>query len=135
MIMKRFVLVLLISVMANAFTPVCNAVCSSTFHIHVTLQQFKESSAQEQLEVIRVLLRKAESAYKAGETIEEMYELREKMQIIELYMTSARQSFTSEKMDYNLLYNRLNKTIREYENGVTVYEEAGGYEDFGQELD
>ena len=38
-------------------------------------------------------------------------------------------------VDINILFNKINKTIREYEGGTTIYNETGGYYDFGQELD
>ena len=43
--------------------------------------------------------------------------------------------FEVDDIYYNILYNKINKTIREYEGGTTVYNETGGFYDFGQEVD
>ena len=101
----------------------------------MTYQQFVEASAQEQLEIVSELLRKANAEYKAAETIEEMYDLRSNMDMIDLFIRSGKRSFLTQQKDYNVLYNKIIRTIREYEGGTTVYNEAGGYSDSGQELD
>lgn len=106
-----------------------------SFRIRVTYQQFVEASAQEQLEIVSELLRKANAEYKAAETIEEMYDLRSNMDMIDLFIRSGKRSFLTQQKDYNVLYNKIIRTIREYEGGTTVYNEAGGYSDSGQELD
>ena len=106
-----------------------------SFRIRVTYQQFVEASAQEQLEIVSELLRKANAEYKAAETIEEMYDLRSDMEMIELFIRSGKRSLLTQQKDYNVLYNKIQKTIREYEGGTAVYDEAGGYSDSGQELD
>ena len=106
-----------------------------SFRIRVTYQQFVEASAQEQLEIVSELLRKANAEYKAAETIEEMYDLRSNMDMIDLFIRSGKRSFLTQQKDYNVLYNKIIRTIREYEGGTTVYDETGGYSDSGQELD
>ena len=106
-----------------------------SFRIRVTYQQFVEASAQEQLEIVSELLRKANAEYKTAETIEEMYDLRSNMDMIDLFIRSGKRSFLTQQKDYNVLYNKIIRTIREYEGGTTVYDETGGYSDSGQELD
>ena len=69
------------------------------------------------------------------ETIEEMYDLRSNMDMIDLFIRSGKRSFLTQQKDYNVLYNKIIRTIREYEGGTTVYDETGGYSDSGQELD
>jgi hypothetical protein len=106
-----------------------------SFRIRVTYQQFVDASAQEQLEIVSELLRKANAEYKAAETIEEMYDLRSNMDMIDLFIRSGKRSFLTQQKDYNILYSKIIRTIREYEGGTTVYDETGGYSDSGQELD
>lgn len=108
---------------------------SASFRIRVTYEQFMDASAQEQLEILSELLRKANAEYKAAETIEEMYDLRSDMEMIDLFIRSGKRSFVTQQKDYNILYSKIIRTIREYEGGTTVYDETGGYSDSGQELD
>jgi hypothetical protein len=57
------------------------------------------------------------------------------MDMIDLFIRSGKRSFLTQQKDYNVLYNKIIRTIREYEGGTTVNNEAGGYSDSGQELD
>lgn len=103
-----------------------------SFRITVSYGQFVELSSQEQSEILTDMLRKANRAYQAAETIEEMYDLRADVEMIDLYIRSGKRPFLTQQKDYNILYNKINRTIREYEGGITVYEEASGYTDSGQ---
>lgn len=103
-------------------------------HTDAAFKQFKKASKQNQLEILTELLRQANKSYTNCKTINEIYDLRESVVLIERYLASGKQSFMSIQKDYNLLYNRINKTIRVHEGGTTIYHETGGYRDFGQEL-
>jgi hypothetical protein len=104
-------------------------------HTDGAIKQFKKATKMNQLEIINEFIRQANAQYKACETIEEIRDLRENVVLIDRYIRSAKQSFMSAQKYYNILYNKINKTIREYEGGTTVYNETGGFYDFGQELD
>lgn len=103
-------------------------------HTDAAIKQFKKASKQNQLEILTELMRQANQAYKESKTINEIYDLRESVVLIERYLASGKQSFMPIQKDFNMLYNRITKTIREYEGGTTIYNEVGGYRDFGQEL-
>lgn len=98
-------------------------------------KQFKKANVMNQYQILHEMLRKANEDYSDCSNISDLRKLRERMGCLERYMLSAKKSFLSLQMEFNLLFNEVNKLIREYENGVTVYREASGYEDFGQELD
>lgn len=104
-------------------------------HTDAALKQFKKANRMNQAEILNEFLRQANEAYKECETIDEIRDLRENVVLIDRYLTSGRQSFMTAQKEFNLLYNKINKTIREYEGGTTLYHETGGYRDFGQELD
>ena len=87
-----------------------------------------------QLEILTEFIRQANEAYKECDTIEEIRDLRENVVLINRYLVSGKQSFMSAQKEYNILYNKINKTIREYEGGTTIYSESTGFYDFGQEL-
>lgn len=104
-------------------------------HTDAALKQYKKATKMNQMEIINEFLRQANAKYKACKTIDEVRDLRENVKIINRYIVSGKQSFMSAQKDYNILYNKINKTIKEYEGGTTLYHEEGGFYDFGQELD
>lgn len=104
-------------------------------HTDAAFKQFKKATKMNQLEIINEFIRQANDQYKECETIEEIRDLRENVALINRYLVSGRQSFMSAQKDYNILYNKINKTIREYEGAQYVVPDTGGFYDFGQELD
>ena len=104
-------------------------------HTDAAFKQFKKANKLNQSEILNEFLRQANEEYKKCETIDEIRDLRENVVLINRYLASGRQAFMSAQKEYNILFNKINKTIREYEGGTTVYNETGGYYDFGQELD
>jgi hypothetical protein len=104
-------------------------------HTDAAFKQFKKASKMNQLEIISEFIRQANEQYKECETIEEIRDLRENVALINRYLVSGKQSFMSAQKDYNILYNKINKTIREYEGAQYVVPDTGGFYDFGQELD
>lgn len=103
-------------------------------HLDASFKQFKKATKMNQLEIITEFIRQANDEYAKCDTIEEVRDLREDVVLINRYLASGKQSFMSAQKDYNILYNKINKTIREYEGGTTVYSESTGFYDFGQEL-
>lgn len=104
-------------------------------HTDAAIKQFKKATKMNQMEIINEFLRQANDQYKECKTIDDVRDLRENVRLIDRYIASGKQSFMSAQKEYNLLYNKITKTIREYEGGTTVYNETGGFYDFGQELD
>ncbi len=103
-------------------------------HTDAAFKQFKKASKMNQAEIVSELLSQANKAYVDCETIDEIRELRENVILIKRYLSSGKQAFMSSQKEYNILYNKINKTIREYEKGTTLYLETGSYDDFGQDL-
>lgn len=103
-------------------------------HTDAAFKQFKKASKMNQAEILNELLRQANKSYVECETIEEIRDLRENVVLINRYLVSGKQAFMSAQKEYNILFNKINKTIREYEKGTTLYLETSGYYDFGQEL-
>ena len=103
-------------------------------HTDAAFKQFKKASKMNQSEILNEFLRQANATYKDCETIDEIRDLRENVALIKRYLASGKQGFMTAQKEFNILYNKINKTIREYEGGTTVYNETGGYYDFGQEL-
>ena len=103
-------------------------------HTDAAFKQYKKANKMNQLEIVTDLLRQANDEYKECETIDEIRDLREDLVLIQRYIVSGKQGFMAAQKEYNILYNKINKTIREYEGGTTLYHEEKGYYDFGQEL-
>ena len=104
-------------------------------HTDAAIKQFKKATKMNQMEIINEFLRQANDQYKNCKTIEEVRDLRENVRLIDRYIASGKQGFLSAQKEYNLLFNKITKTIKTYEGGQTVYNETGGFYDFGQELD
>lgn len=109
------------------------AIPLNLIHTDGAFRQFKWASKVTQTEIINEFLRQANASYKKCTDIEEVRELRENVVLIDRYIKSAKRGwnthFLAAQKDYNLLFNKINKTIREYEGGTTVYNETGGYYD------
>lgn len=142
--MKKVLLSLVVLLMVGCVASTCSAqgwgrkdvtIPLELIHTDAAFKQFKKASKMNQAEILNEFLRQANEAYKKCETIDEIRDLRENVVLIDRYLLSGKQGFMSARKDYNILYNKINKTIREYEGGTTVYHETGGYYDFGQELD
>ncbi|MBO5419873.1 MAG: hypothetical protein J6A22_07285 [Bacteroidales bacterium] len=103
-------------------------------HTDAAFKQFKKATKMNQAEILNEFLRQANTEYKECDTIDQIRDLRENVVLIQRYLASGKQSFMSAQKEYNILFNKINKTIREYEGGTTIYNETGGYYDFGQEL-
>ena len=119
---------------AQSFTRKDVLIPLDMIHTDAAFKQFKKANKMNQAEILNEFLRQANAEYKKCETIEEIRDLRENVVLINRYLASGKQSFMSAQKEYNILFNKINKTIREYEGGTTVYNETGGYYDFGQEL-
>ena len=140
--MKKILSVVVLAIAFIALATPCSAqtwrkdvsLTLQEIHTDAAIKQYKKASKQNQLEILTELLKQANKAYKNCKNIDEVYELRESVVLIERYLASGKQSFMSIQKDYNILYNKINKTIRVHEGGTTVYHETGGYRDFGQEL-
>ncbi|MBQ8170166.1 MAG: hypothetical protein IJZ98_05440 [Bacteroidales bacterium] len=140
--MRKILFALVAMFFAYAAMPTCDAqgrkdvtIPLDLIHTDAAFKQFKKATKMNQLEIINELVRQANAEYKACETIDDLRVLRERVVLINRYLVSGKQGFMSAQMDYNLLYNKINKSIREYEGGTTVYSETSGYYDFGQDVD
>ena len=103
-------------------------------HTDAAFKQFKKAKKMNQSEIINEFLRQANKTYTECETIDQIRDLRENVVLINRYLVSGKQAFMSAQKEYNILYNKINKTIKEYEGGTTLFHETGGYYDYGQEL-
>lgn len=142
--MKKILLLAVVAIFTTTLSSSCVAQSWSRkdviipldmIHTDAAFKQFKKANKMNQAEILNEFLREANKVYKECETIEEIRDLRENVVLINRYLASGRQAFMSAQKEYNILYNKINKTIKEYEGGTTIYHETGGYYDFGQEMD
>lgn len=139
--MKKILLLIAVALITGISFTACSAqgrndvlIPLDMIHTDAALKQFKKASKMNQGEIINEFLRQANAQYLECETIDEIRDLRENVVLINRYLVSGKQSFMSAQKEYNIIFNKINKTIREYEKGTTLYLETGGYYDFGQEL-
>lgn len=136
--MKKILLSLVVLLMSSCVMSSCAhglmggpvAIPLELIHTDAALAQFKRASKFNQAEILSEFIRQANEAYAKCETIDEIRDLRENVVLIDRYLRSGKKSFMTVQKDYNIIYNKINKTIREYEKGTTVYHETGGYYDF-----
>ncbi len=104
---------------ANAQRTVINL---SEVHLDASWENFKKASQQNKTDILVELMRQANLAYEACETIEEVYELKERLVNVQTYQDYHRYKKRSMAVQnsINTLNTKLNKTIREYEGGVLV---------------
>lgn len=138
--MKKYLLIFmaaftLMSCAAQGFGRKDVSIPLELIHTDAAIKQYKKATKMNQMEIINEFIRQANAKYKACKTIDEVRDLRENVVLIKRYIISGKQSFMSAQKDYNILYNKINKTIKEYEGGTTLYHEDEGFYDFGQELD
>lgn len=101
-----------------------------------SLKQFLKASKINQIEILNFLVDAANEAYLKCETIEELYEVKEKLAIIKHYNNSAKQSSMPVTHAIRVLDNKITRTEIEYKGGNIIIENSvSNYSNRGQELD
>ena len=101
-------------------------------------KQFRKASKENQSEILISLVDKAEDAYKHSETLDDLYDVRENLEIIKFWINRADQKFIAITRRIRILDRNINDTINEVKNQAVIQVQSGGstnYSGYGQELD
>ena len=98
-------------------------------------KRFKKASKSNQSEILMYLVNEGNRRYKDCETLDELNDIERRLQIVRRYLVSGKQSFMTVQFELDNLLNKITRTKQEATGGTIIYNDnAGGYYDFGQEL-
>lgn len=146
--MNRFLLIAVVVCLTMMTAEDCAAcrkqvvIPLSQIHTDAAFRQFKKASAPNQREVIDELVGQVEEQYDVCHSVDEFETLRVQVEYINRYIDGYRWSFfglrknymLSEKMQTELLHQKIVAKVCELRGGVMVFTEAGEYHDFGQKV-
>lgn len=100
-----------------------------------SFKQFLKATKVNQIEILNFLVKEANQAYLDCETIEELYDVKEHLQIIKHFNNNAKQKSMSVTHDIRVLDNKITQTEAEYKKDVVIEGSRTDYWNKGQELD
>lgn len=100
-------------------------------------KQFLKARKQNQLEILTHLVEQAEAEYKKCESIEDLYEVKENVEIIKFWIKDADQGFIAIQRKLRVLDRNIDDTIAEVKKQTVIQVQGGQnpYGRWGQELD
>ena len=142
-IMRRLIVIALLSFFAYTVMPVCDAqrkkdvfIPLDLIHTDAAFKQFKRASRMNQYEILSDFIRQGNERYLLCENMNDLKVLREHVSHIDKYMKSARQSYVSLQMEHKLLWHKIAKSREPYVGEIPVgIDVLSEYSDFGQDLD
>lgn len=139
--MKKFFVICL----AFAMTSICFASCGvARKDVHLaynqittdaSFKQFLKATKVNQIEILNFLVKEANQAYLDCETIEELYDVKEHLQIIKHFNNNAKQKSMSVTHEIRVLDNKITQTEAEYKKDIVIEGSRTDYWNKGQELD
>lgn len=139
--MKKFFVICL----AFAMTTICFASCGvARKDVHLaynqittdaSFKQFLKATKVNQIEILNFLVKEANQAYLDCETIEELYDVKEHLEIIKHFNNNAKQKSMSVTHDIRVLDNKITQTEAEYKKDIVIEGSRTDYWNKGQELD
>lgn len=139
--MKKFFVICL----AFAMTTICFASCGvARKDVHLaynqittdaSFKQFLKATKVNQIEILNFLVKEANQAYLDCETIEELYDVKEHLQIIKHFNNNAKQKSMSVTHEIRVLDNKITQTEAEYKKDIVIEGSRTDYWNKGQELD
>ena len=100
-------------------------------------KQFRKANKQNQAEILTNLVDQCESEYKHCESIDDLYEVKENLEIIKFWINRADQKFIAITKRIRTLDRNIDDTIAEVKNQTVIQVQGSntGYSGWGQELD
>ena len=141
--MKK-ILIILVAAMAVLSSASCGALGRKDVHINLAdihsnamHKQFMKATKLNQLEIMQHLYRQANDAYYAAENLDQLYVLREDVNVllIKYIARMNKESMGEIQNSLNILQTKIDRSIRDAENDNTGTRGTRSYNVFGQELD
>lgn len=100
-------------------------------------KQFRKANKQNQAEILNNLVDQAESEYKHCESVDDLYEVKENLEIIKFWINHADQKYIAITKRIRTLDRNIDDTIAEVKKQTVIQMQGGatGYSGWGQELD
>lgn len=100
-------------------------------------KQFRKANKQNQAEILNNLVDQCENEYKHCESVDDLYEVKENLEIIKFWISNADQKYIAITKRIRTLDRNLDDTIAEVKKQTVIQMQGGaiGYGSYGQELD
>ncbi|MBR4827011.1 MAG: hypothetical protein IKZ91_03910 [Bacteroidales bacterium] len=100
-------------------------------------KQFRKANKQNQAEILVNLVDQAEKEYRQCESIDDLYEVKENLEIIKFWINRADQKFIAITKRIRTLDRNIDDTIAEVKKQTVIQVQGSntGYSGWGQELD
>lgn len=108
----------------------------SDIHSNAKHKQFIKANKLNQLEIMNRLAKQANDAYYASETLDELYALRQDVNVLltKYVLKMNKESMGEIEYALNILNNKIDRSIREAEGDTNGGRGINSYSVFGQEL-
>jgi hypothetical protein len=100
-----------------------------------SFKQFKKATKTNQIEILTALVRRANEEYLKCQTIDDLYELKEQLDLIKFYNENADQKSITVTNDIRKLDNSITQTEAEFKGQKVIEGNRTLYRDRGQEMD
>lgn len=141
--MKKIITLVFVAVVALSAS--CSALAQlSRKDVHISYEQittdasfkqFCKASKMNQVEILNFLIGVANEKYLECETIEQLYKVKEHLDIITFYNNSAKQKSIAVTNAIRSLEHKILQTEAEYKKQVVINHTMDNYVNRGQELD
>ena len=143
--MKRIIALVLILSASVFMSDICSAqifrkdvfISYENLNTDAAYKQFLKARKMNQSEILTHLVDQAEAEYKKCETIDDLYSVKENLEIIKFWMSHADQKFIAITTRVRTLDRKVDDTIAEVKNQTVIQLQGSstGYGGWGQELD
>ena len=141
--MKKIIAALFIAAMCLVSLDSCGSSRKDVFISYDQLgtdaayKQFRKADKQNQAEILTNLVDQAEKEYKNCTSIEDLYEVKDNLEIIKFWLNRADQKFIAITKRIRALDRNIDDTIAEVRKQTVIQMQGSntGYSGYGQELD
>ena len=99
-----------------------------------SFKQFKKATKTNQIEILSALVRRANDEYLKCQTIEDLYAVKEQLDLIKFYNENADQKSITVTNDIRTLDNSITQTEAEFKGEKVIEGSRTIYRDRGQEM-
>lgn len=142
--MKKIAIALMLSIIGMIVLESCGAargrkdvvITYEQLGTDAAYKQFRKADKQNQSEILTYLMDQSEKKYKECETVEDLYDVKENLEIIKFWINRADQKFISITKRIRSLDRNIDETIAEVKKQTVIQVQGSqtGYSGYGQEM-
>lgn len=142
--MKKIAIALMLSIIGMIVLESCGAargrkdvvITYEQLGTDAAYKQFRKADKQNQSEILTYLMDQSEKKYKDCETVEDLYDVKENLEIIKFWINRADQKFISITKRIRSLDRNIDETIAEVKKQTVIQVQGSqtGYSGYGQEM-